>query len=108
MAVTRSAMRRRLARAQGLCFSRTPVPFLSLAEVAPALCQARERTPRPARQLTLAQLLGHTDRVLQVLLGLVQTAQLALRDPPLRPCIRQLPPRPQLAEDRDPAVEAGQ
>ena len=44
---------------------------------------------------------------MQVLLGLVEPAQLALRDAALGRGVGQLPPRAELAEDRDRRIEQG-
>src|SRR5712692_6856924 len=74
-----------LARAAGLRFSRAAPALFGLGLVAAQLGHAGERTPRPTRQLAIAELLGDPDGVPQVLFRLVEPAQLAFRDPTRRP-----------------------
>src|SRR5260370_9362002 len=97
-----------LARAAGLRFSRAAPALFGLSLVAAQLGHARERTPRPTRQLAIAELLGDPNGVPQVLFRLVEPAQLAFRDPTRRPGVSQLPPGAQLGTARDAAIQPWQ
>jgi len=80
-------------------------PLLGLRMFAAPFGDPGERTPRPARQLALAELLRDADRLAEIRLGLVQSPELPLGDPALGDRVAKLPLRSQVLEDGDRAVE---
>src|SRR5260370_39777335 len=70
-----------LTRTAGLRFSRAAPALVGLGLAPAQLGHAGQRAPDPAGQLAIAELLGDPDRVSQVLFRLVETPQLAFRDP---------------------------
>src|SRR6185436_10466090 len=97
----------RLPRPLRLRLPRAPEPPLGLRLVPSAFGHLGEGAPGPARELPFAELLGDADRPAEVLLGLVQTAELALGDSAFGGGVAELPPGAQVLEHGDRAVEAG-
>src|SRR5207344_762294 len=96
----------RLPGSLRLRLPRAPEPPLGLRLVASAFGHLGEGAPHPARELAFAELLGDADRPAEVLLRLVQAAELALGDPAFGGRVAELPPGPQVLEHGDRTVEA--
>src|SRR6185436_8293722 len=97
----------RLPGSLRLRLPRAPEPPLCLRRVPSSFGHLGEGAPGPARELPFAELLGDADRPAEVLLRLVQAAELALGDPAFGGGVAELPPRAQVLEHGDRAVEAG-
>src|SRR5438477_7220386 len=95
-------------RAARLRFSRLPPTLLSLCPVASQLGHLGQCSPRPTRQLAISELVGDADRMFQVLLRLVQPADLPFRDAAGGSRVGELPASAQLREDGHSAIEPGQ
>src|SRR5215216_185872 len=96
----------RLPRSLRLRLPRAPQPSLGLHRVASAFGDLGQRAPGPARELAFAELLGDADRPAEIVLGLVEAAELAFGDAALGGRVAELPSRAQVLEHPDRAVEA--
>jgi hypothetical protein len=99
-----SARPRTLDQFRGL--TRSPEPLLGLGSIAPALGNLAERAPHPRDQLPFAEFLRHAERSTQVILGLIEPPELADDVPAFGRGVRELPPRAQLLEDGEAALDA--
>ena len=81
--------------------------FRCLRVVAAALRHVGERPPRPAGELTFAQLLADGDRPADVALGLVEPAELSLGDSAFGERVAELPPRPSSVKISTPRLKYG-
>src|SRR5262245_45443491 len=88
--------------------ARAAPAFLRLPCVAALLRDLGERSPQPAPELAFAQLLGDPERSPEVVLCLVELAQLAPGVATFTGGVRKLPPSAQVFECGDRGLEAPQ
>src|SRR5918994_1982961 len=77
-----------------------------LVLVVAAIGHVGQRTTQPPPELTVSELFGDPDGLHEVLLGAIQITELAADVAALRGGVRELPPRTELLEDGDSALDA--